>query len=436
MSLWLEIVLVLALILLNGVFATSEIAVVTARRGRLRRRADEGKAGARAALELAKEPTDFLSTIQVGITLVGILVGAVGGASFAGPLAERLAGVPLLEAHARPVAYVLVVALTTYVTLVFGELVPKRLAMANPERLAARLARPMRLLSRAASPLVALLAASTDAVLRLLGRADQQEPPATEEDIRALVAQASRHGTMHPSEGEIVDEVLHLGDRSLAAVATPRERIEWLDLNADAGTLRSRLERASHTRLLACEGSLDRLVGIIHAREALQQCLGDRLDLRAIAAEPLTASGDMRLLRAVELLRGSDNELVVVQDPADRVRGLVTMADIVANLMADLPRHHAEAEDDIQRRDDGSVLADGRAPLGRVVDILEADIPAVEIRGGEHTVAELLRERLEPPARVGDVLERWGLRFEIVDLDGGRIDRVLVSRAPDQRDMS
>lgn len=339
MPIWLEIVLVLALILANGVFATSEIAVVTARRGRLRRRAEQGKAGATAALELAKEPTDFLSTIQIGITLVGILVGAVGGASFAGPLAERLAGVPVLGAHARPLAYVVVIALTTYLTLVFGELVT-----------------------------------------------------------------------------------------SARWWPRPRGTAPW---GADSATLRQRLERAAHTRLLACDGSLDRLVGVVHAREALQQCLRDRLDLRAIAAEPLTASADMRLLRAVELLRGSGNELLVVQDADDRVRGLVTMADIVANLMADLPRHGGEAGDEIQLRDDGSLLADGRAPLERVVEILGADPPAIEVRGGERTVAELLRDRLEAPPRVGDVLERWGLRFEIVDLDGPRIDRVLVSRPED-----
>lgn len=428
MPIYLEIALVLGLILANGVLATSEIAIVTARRGRLHQQAEKGLPGARTALDLAREPTDFLSTVQVGITLVGILVGAVGGASFSGPLAETLAGVPLLAPYARTLAYVLVVAVTTYLTLILGELVPKRLAMRSPERVAARLARPMRLLSRVTSPLVALLSASTEGVMRMLGRGREEEPPVTEEDIRALVAQATLHGTMHGSEAEIVDEVLHLGDRRLAEIATPRHEIEWLDLRADPAALRRRLEATTHTRLLACEGALDRLIGVVHSRDALQQCLRGGLDLRALAASPLTASGDMRLLRAVELMRGTAGELLVVCDAADRVEGLVTMSDVLANLLVDLPRLEPGGREDLQRRDDGSVLADGTVHLGQITDALGVDPPAFETAGGDRTVAEFLRRRLEESPRVGDVVERWGLRFEIVDLDGRRIDRVLVTR--------
>ncbi len=427
MPIYLEIALVFGLILVNGVLATSEIAIVTARRGRLRRQAERGSRGARAALELAREPTDFLSTVQIGITLIGIVVGAVGGASFSGPFGDTLAGVPGLAPYAHKLAYLLVVALTTYVTLIVGELVPKRLAMLDPERVAARLAPPMRLLSRATSPLVTLLSASTEGVMRLLGRGSEQEPPATEDDIRALVAQAMQHGTMHRSEGEIVDEVLHLGDRRLAEIATPREDVEWLDLRADTATLRQRLHTTMHTRLLACDGALDRLLGIVHARDALQQCLRGELDLRALIRRPFTASGDMRLLRAVELLRATGGELVVILDDADRVQGVVTMHDVVSNLLVDLPRHEPGGHEDLQRRDDGSVLADGDVSLVRVAQALDSDVPALEAAGGDRTVAEFLRRRLEEAPRVGDVVERWGLRFEIVDLDGRRIDRVLVS---------
>ena len=427
MPIYLEIALVLGLILANGLFATSEIAIVTARRGRLRHMAEQGKPGAAAAQELAHEPTDFLSTIQVGITLVGILIGLVGGASFSGPLAGLLAGVPALAPYAQTLAYVLVVTVTTYLTLIFGELVPKRLALGNPEGLAARIARPMRLLSRAAAPVVALLSASTEGVLRLLGRNREEASPATEADIRALVAEAARHGTMHRSEGEIVDEVLHLGDRRLADIMTPRDAIEWVDLRADGDALRERLRSANHTRFLACDGALDRIVGVVHARAALQQCLQDKLDLRGLAVEPLTASGDMRLLRAVELLQTDRAELIVVQD-ADRVRGLVTMDDIVANLLTDLPAHEVNDGDDLQRRDDGSVLADGQVSLDRIVDLIDAEGPALEAAQRDQRVADFLRAGLDHAPRVGDVVERWGLRFEIVDLDGRRIDRVLVGR--------
>ena len=268
-----ESLAILLLLVANGLFAMSEIAVVTARQSRLVHRADNGDERARAAVALKAEPTDFLSAVQIGITLVGILAGALGGARLSRHLAEQLSAISWLAPYADTVAFVLIVGVITYFTLVIGELVPKRIAMANPEGIAIRVARPMQRLATITRPFVALLSASTNAIARIFGVGSVEESEVTEQDIRALIAQGARAGVVHETEEDILERVFYVGDRQVRAVMTPRPDIDWIEGNDTAETIRDSLVGSGHSRLLVCEGDVDHVKGVVRATDLLAQCL-------------------------------------------------------------------------------------------------------------------------------------------------------------------
>jgi putative hemolysin len=432
-----EIVIILFLLLLNGVFAMSEIAVVTSRRVRLEHRAEQGDGGAAAALAIAREPSQFLSTVQVGITLVGVLAGAFGGATLSSELAVGIATVPALAPYADPIALALVVGAITYLSLIIGELVPKRIALGAPERIAAAIARPMRALSRVTAPLVALLTGTTNLTLRLLGVRLQSDPGITEEEIRALLEQGAESGAVPEVEHEVVESVFRLGDRSVRGIMTPRPDVDWIDLADDEtdASVVAQLEADRRALLLACDDDLDHVIGFVHAEDLLAHCLtGGRVDresLRAAARQPLFVPSSMPAFQLVEAFRSSRQHAAVVLDEYGGVAGVVTLHDVLEELVGELPSPDEQDEPAIIRRTDGSWLMEGWTAVGDVEAELEIELPTEE-RSDYQTLAGFILARLGRLPRPTVFVDWQGFRFEVVDMDGRRIDKVLVSREDDR----
>lgn len=390
-----ELLIIVALLLCNGVFAASEIAVVTARRARLSQRAERGDARAQAALTLAAEPSQFLSTVQVGITLVGTFAGAFGGATIAEELTPMLAAVPLIGPYAEGVALALVVAVITFLSVVLGELVPKRIALAHPETIAGWVARPMRRLARLGGPVVRLLTGSTELVLRIFRFRGSSEQAVTEDDIRALVAQGTASGTVHAAEEEILDRVLHLGDRPAAAIMTPRTEVRWIDVAGGPDAVRGAFEDGEDTEVLVCEGSIENLAGVIRATDLLSRCFaGSVPDARAVLRQPLLIPEAMPLLQLLTRLRQSGVETAVVLDEFGGVDGTVTLRDILSDLVSDLPGAPDMDGQEIIRRPGGGWLIDGATPMADVERGLDIERPAEERRGGPRTLAGVVMTEL------------------------------------------
>jgi putative hemolysin len=432
-----EVLLILALILMNGVFAMSEIAVVSARSARLRELAERGHRGARRAMALQEDPGPFLSTIQVGITLVGVLMGALGEAALAQPIRETLSTVPLLAPSADVLALILVVATITYLSVVIGELVPKQLALLAPERLAAAVARPLGRLSRAALPVVWLLSASSGLVLRLLGARREGSPPVTDEEIRVLMAQGAEAGVFHASEGPMVANVLRLDEQRIGAVMTPRNEIEALDLDQEPAALRRAIAALTHTLVPAHRGGLDQeLVGIIKTTELLPRCLAaaelSADTVAALAQPPLFVPQSLNGAQLLETFRDKPINLALIVDEYGSLEGLVTLADVLATIVgAPLGEDVADA-DEITRRDDGSWLVDGSLPLERLRAELAVDAPLPGEDGASfHTVGGFVMHALGRVPRASEHFEAAGLGFEVVDMDQQRVDKVLVYRLAD-----
>lgn len=429
-----DILLILLLLLVNGVFSMSEMAVVAARRTRLEHRAEEGDAGAAAALDLAAHPTGFLSTVQVGITLVGVLAGAFGGAGIAEVLALSLRDVPWLAPYATPVAFGIVVGAITYLSLIIGELVPKRIALSDPERIASIVSRPMRMVARVGSPLVRLLTASTNFVFRLLGLGASSEPGVTEHDIRALVEQGAESGVVQEAEREIVENAFRLGDRAANAVMTPRPDVAWVDLADDAASIRARLVLAARDRFLVCEGELDRVVGLVHAEDLLVRCVSgnavaDADALRAIARPPVFVPETMPAFRLLETFRRTRQHAAVVLDEYGAVAGIATLDDLLEALLGEVPGGDAESHAAMVRRADGAWLVDASTPVEDVENRLDLEIPDAE-RAGYLTLGGFVMARLGQLPNVGDAFDWSGRRVEVVAMDGRRIATVLISPPP------
>ncbi len=432
-SILVEVVIIFFLLLLNGVFAMSEMAVVSARRVRLEQRAEQGDGGAAAALAIAREPSQFLSTVQVGITLVGVLAGAFGGATISTEVAVWIAKVPVLAPYAEPIALALVVGAITYLSLIIGELVPKRIALGAPERIAAIIARPMRALSRATGPLVSLLTGSTELTLRLLGVRIQAEPGVTEEELRAMLEQGAESGVVPEVEHEVVESVFRLGDRSVRGIMTPRPDVDWIDLADDEteASIIAQMEIERRSLYLLCDDDLDHVIGFVHAEDLLAHCLAggrvDRAALRAAVRSPLFVPSSMPAFQLVEAFRSSRQHAAVVLDEYGGMAGVVTLHDVLEELVGELPSPDEQDEPAIIRRTDGSWLMEGWTPVGDVESELDVELPAEE-RADYQTLAGFILARLGRLPRPSEQVEWQGLRFEVVDMDGRRIDKVLVSR--------
>ncbi len=432
-----EILIILLLLVANGVFAMAEIAVVSARKIRLQQRAEEGDARASAALKLAQNPTQFLSTVQVGITLIGIFAGAFGGATLASSVAEWLAQFPILAPYAEALALVLVVSVITYCSLIIGELVPKAIALSNPEGIAGAVAAPLAAIARFANPVVSLLSLSTTLVLKLF-RIEAADHHVTEEEIRALIKQATVSGEVEPVEQKIVEQVFLLGDRRVQSIMTPRHEIEWLDVNEGLEALQKHVADTRHPRVLVCDGSLDTVLGIVHAEELLARKLaGSPVDLRTLLRPPVYVPATLSVFQLLEQFRSTHVHVALVLDEYGAIEGLVTSTDILEGLVGEMPAEPSQEPGPIHQRDDGSWLVDGTASMDDLVREAALPAPPADEAGTYHTLAGFVMTRLARVARTGDRFTWEGFRFEVVDMDGRRVDKVLVARtdeAPSPRD--
>lgn len=424
-----EIAIILVLILANGVFAMAETAFVSSRKSRLQQRANAGDARARAALELANAPNQFLSTVQLGITLIGILAGAFGGATIAEALAVALRALPWLAPYSQTVAFALVVACITYLSLVIGELVPKRLALNNPERIAASLVRPMRVLSALAAPFVKLLSLSTDGVLRLLRLRPPSEPPITEEEINVLIEEGRQAGTFEAAEQHMVERIFHLADRRVSSVMTHRPDIAWLDPDDPLTETREAIRRSGYSRFPVCRGTLDNVLGVVHVSALLLQALdGENLNLREAAQEPLYVVESTSTLKVLELFKRTGTQAALVVQEYGEIQGLVTLTDILEAIVGEIASEDEAERLETVQREDGSWLLDGMLPLEEMQAILHLRALPEEDSGGFETVSGLVMYELGRIPRVGDRFE-WGrYRFEVTRMDGRRVGQVRVTR--------
>ena len=426
-----ELLIIVLLILANGIFAMSEMALVSARKARLEREADFGIKKARIALELANSPANFLSTVQVGITLVGILAGAFGGATVADKISEELKNVAWTAPYSRAIGIAIVVVGITYLTLIIGELVPKRLALNHAERIAIAVSQPMLFLSKVASPVVRLLDASTDVVLRVLGIRPSGEPPVTEEEVKILIDQGMRAGVFEQAEKEMVDRVFRLGDQRVNALMTPRTDIVWLDVNDKSENIIREVTSSGYSRFPVGQDSLDNILGTVRAKDLLAQYVaGKQLDLKAALRPPLFVPETMRAMKMLESFKQSARHIAVVIDEYGGVQGLVTHHNVLEAIVGDITLITNPSERQAIQREDGSWLIDGMLTLDEFKEIFKLpQLPGEE--GGEyHTMGGFVMSQVGRIPAEGDHFEIGGLRFEVVDMDERRVDKLLVARVP------
>jgi putative hemolysin len=421
-----EIFILVVLILANGLFAMSEIAVVSARKTRLQQQAQEGNKRARVALELANAPNQFLATIQIGISLVAIMAGAFGGATVAEELAGMLEQVPLLAPYSEAIGVGIVVLTITYFSLVIGELVPKRLGLNNAERVAARLAPFMHTLSRLASPIVRFLSLSTDLILRLLRVQPEQETPVSEEEIKLLLQQGTRAGAFEPAEQEMVEHVFRLGDATVEALMTPRPEVEWLDLDDRAEVARRVVATGGHSRFPVARGDLDHVLGMVYAKDLLADGLEGRpFDLEANLRPALYLPETITALEAVEQLRMNRTDAALIIDEYGGFEGLLTVEDILEALIGDILAPGELAGPEAVRREDGSWLLDGTLPIDEVKGLLGID--SLPHEGSQYqTLGGFVMLCLGRIPSAGDHFDCCDWRFEVVDMDRLRVDKVLA----------
>lgn len=422
----LELGIAVLLIGLNGLFALSELAIVSARRARLKTMANNGRAGAATALKLAEDPGRFLSTVQIGITLVGILAGAFSGAALGAMLTGILLGQGMPERVAEPLGYGLVIGSITYLSVVVGELVPKHLALKSPEGIACAVAPLMALISRIAAPVVWLLDTSTKLIFRLFGQSTASESAVTEEEIKTIMAEAETAGVIETDERKMIAGVMRLGDRAVRGVMTPRTDVDWIDLNESPPEIREILINTPHSRLPVAEGHPDNMLGVVQARELLAATLREEaLDIRRHIRKAPIIPDTLDALDALEVLRQAEVPMALVHDEFGHFDGVVTPADILDAIAGAFRSDEGEAEPEAVQREDGSWLLAGWMPADEMADQLGISLPE---RRDYETVAGLVIGELQHLPSAGEAVETLGWRFEVVDLDGRRIDKVLACR--------
>jgi len=422
-----EFLVVLALIVLNGLFAMSEIALVTARRSRLQRLAEAGDAAAATAIRLGEDPTRFLSTVQIGITAIGILNGIVGEEAFAEPLSVWFMEFGLREGSAEALATMLVVITITYLTIVAGELVPKRIGQTKAENIARLVARPIALLATLSRPFVVLLTVSTHAILRLLGSRHNSASDVTEDDIHALLQEGSESGVIEKQEHDIVRKVFLLDDRLITTLMTPRSEIIWLDVDADMSANLAKVVSADHSRLPVCKGDLNQLLGIVTAKRLLRQHMsGEQVDLTQELQPGVFVPESLSGLQLLEQFRQSGVHMVFVVNEYGDIIGMVTLHDVLEALTGEFLQQDPEEQWAVQRKD-GSWLLDGLIPLHELQERLQLKTLPDQGRGRYNTLAGLLLLLLDRLPKPGDSIDWEGWRLEVVDMDGQRLDKVLAT---------
>jgi putative hemolysin len=423
-----EILVVALLILLNAFFALSEFAIVSSRRGRIDRLAAEGRGGAQAAIALVDQPARVLATVQVGMTLTQTLAGAFSGATLAGRIEDWVAPFPLIGPYGKSAAVGAIVVAVSYLTLIIGELVPKNVALATPETVAIRIARPLTCFARVAAPLVHLLDASTRLVLRSIGVRPAPRT-VTEEDIHSLVAEGARLGVIHRIEHDMIEGVLDLADSAVRTIMTPRPRIVWVDLDDPREVMVRKIAACPHAQILVCRGSIDEPVGVVRKQDLFDQYAANRpIDVEQAMHAPLIVPETTSILRTLDLFRNTPVHTALIVDEYGSIEGIATRTDLLEAVTGDLPEINPPPEPQVTRRDDGSLLVDGSVPIRDVASLLGLH----ELPPGDFlTLAGFILAQLEHIPKTGEHLTWGGWRFEVVDMDGRRVDKILIERARD-----
>jgi|AMWB02.1.fsa_nt_gi putative hemolysin len=426
-----EILVIFVLILFNGFFSMSEIAIVSARKVRLEQRAEEGDSGARNALVLAGSTSKFLSSVQIGITLVAMLTGAFSGATLAERLGVVLGKVPWLASVASTLALIIVVLLTTYFSLVIGELIPKRIALNNPEKIASSVAGIMRFVSRITAPLTSLLSASTDLGVRILGMKPSGDPPITEEEIRVLIDQGTEVGVFGEAEQDMVEGVFRLNERSINAIMTPRTEIAWLDADDGIEEIIQRVLESPYSRFPVSRGSLDNILGVLKAKTLLEKALTRTpFNIVDILEKPLFIPENTPAVRVLEMEKEEGVHEALVIDEYGGVLGFVTLFDVLESIIGELPSLGEVTEPEIILREDGSYLLDGLLPIDEFKELFDLDYLPEESKVGFQTVGGFVMNQIGSIPTAGQSFTWEELHFEVLDMDGHRVDKVLVSRIP------
>jgi putative hemolysin len=416
-----ELLILVLLTILNGVFSMSEAAIIASRKARLQQMIEKGDAGAETALKLSEDPNTFLSAIQIGITLIGILSGAFGGATIAGQIATALKDTPLAP-YAEAVGFGLIVVVTAYLSLIIGELVPKRLALQSPERIASVIARPMQIVSIITAPIVKLLSASTNIVLFLLGARKSDEPPVSEEEIKAMIQEGIEAGVFEESEHDMVEGIFRLGDRRISTLMTPRPDVTWLNLEDTPEENRAKIIASNYSRFPVCDGDPDHVVGLLQTKDLLSSVLaGGQFDLKQVMQEPLFVPESVSASKVLDMFRESATHIALVIDEYGGFKGLVTIQDILEEIVGDVE----EEEQPIQRAD-GSWLLDGMTSVDDFKELLDIDEIPGENDDFETLGGFIMMQQGKIP-EAGESFEWRSFRFEVMDMDGNRVDKVLVT---------
>jgi putative hemolysin len=420
----LEIIVVLALFVLNGYFAMAELAIVSSRRGHLERLAKEGRPGAQVAITLADDPARMLAAVQIGFTTTATLAGIFSGATLAEKLEEAL--VPALAAYGKPVSIVIMTVGVTYTALIIGELVPKHIALNNPEAIAVRVAQPLAFVAKWAAPLIGLLSGSTRLLLRLLHVRPRFQRALTEDDIHYLVAEGARLGVIHAVERDMIEGVLDLADSPVRTIMTPRPRVQWVDLNGSKEQILNRIRSCPHAQLLVCRGSLDEVVGIVRKQDLADHVLdGQSPDVEKVTRSPLIVHESTAILRTLDLFRKTPVHTAIVVDEFGSLQGIVTRTDLLEAVAGDLPKIDAPERPKVTQREDGSYLIDASVPFPDVMQL----VGIKEAPPGDYvTLAGFILAQLHELPKPGDHLSWAGWRFEVIDMDGRRIDMILAQR--------
>ena len=425
-----EIIIITILLLLNGLFAMFEIALVSSRKSLLKEKAKYGSNGAKTALKLLHEPEKILSAIQVGITLVGIVSGAFGGLALSEDVASVLSRVEWVAGYADVLAVTFVVGIITYLSLIVGELVPKTVALNNPEKIAIALSPAMKIIGSALFPVVWFLSVSTRLVLALFRFRKGNDVPVSEEELRLLLIQGSEQGVIEKEESDIINEVIRFGDKRAGSIMTPRVDVEWIDSTDTDEKILSEIMESSHSRMPVCSSSVDEVIGVAAIRDILAFHIKHQfIDMPRIISEPLFFPENMSAINVLEQFRKTKNHFGIVINEYGSIEGIVTLHDVTENIMGDLPESTDEDQPEIFRREDGSYLIDGSMMIEDVQDLLEIRslFDDDEVKPNINTIGGLTMFKLNRIPKTGDTFIVQDYRFEIVDMDGNRVDKVLVS---------
>lgn len=432
LSWYLELGIVFLLILLNGFFAMAELSIISSRRARLRHLLDDDVRGAQIALDMAETPSSFLSIVQIGVTLNSVLVGAFSGATLSDELAQYLNGISWISPRGDALALGITVVGVTYFSLVIGELVPKRIALSHAEPIATRVAHVMNFLAKVAAPIVWILSVSTEAILRILRLHNSSDPGVTEDEVKDVIAEGMESGALKPAEKDMMEGVMRLADRTVRSVMTPRVDMVWLNVDSSPEEQRNIIHSCGYSRFPVARGDLDEVLGVAHAKDLLNGYFdGLKWSISSVMRSPLIVPDTTPVLRLIDQFKQASRHMAIVVDEYGSIEGLVTITDIIEAITGGLPGRGREMIEAPVRREDGSWLIDGMMPIDEVEALL--DLKNMRDDADFQTLAGFMLERLGRIPATGDKFSWEGVSFEIVDMDGRRVDKVLVT-LPEEED--